>query len=116
MSPRKLGAAGGADGGRWREVLTGALPVAALGTLVCCALPITLVALGAGSAVAWLVVNTPWLVTLSAHKEWIFLGVGVLLALDYWALFRSRAPRCRPGGVCHPSHPVGRWLRRLFWA
>ncbi len=101
---------------RWRELLGGAVtPVTVLGTLVCCALPITLVALGLGGAVATLVETAPWLVALSRHKEWMFLGAGVLLAVNYWALYRSGGAACEPGGSCHPTHPVGRWLRRIYW-
>lgn len=103
--------------GRWRELLGGAVaPVAVLGTLVCCALPIALVALGLGGAVATLVETAPWLVSLSRHKEWMFLGAGALLAVNYWALYRSEAAACRPGGACHPSRPLGRWLRRIHWS
>lgn len=99
---------------RWREALTGVVPVAVLTTWVCCALPLLLVALGAGSVMASLVSTAPWLATLSRHKEWFFLGTGLLLAANWWALYRSGAA-CEPGGVCHPSHPLGRWLRRVYW-
>jgi mercuric ion transport protein len=99
---------------RWRETLTAATPVAVMGTLVCCALPITLVSLGAGSVVASLVSTAPWLVSLSRHKEWVFALSGLLLVANYWALFRSGGAVCQPGGVCHPSHPLGKWMRRIF--
>lgn len=101
---------------RWRELLTGGVtPGAVLGTLVCCALPITLVSLGAGGVMAALLGTAPWLVALSSHKGWVFLGAGVLLAANYWALYRSGGVACQPGGACHPSHPLGRWLRRVYW-
>lgn len=102
--------------GRRRETLAGAVPVAVLGTLVCCALPITFVALGAGSVVASVVSAAPWLGALTRHKVWVFLFSGLLLAVDYWMLYRSGGAACEPGGVCHPSHSVGRWMRRLFWS
>lgn len=101
---------------RWVEALTTTVPVAVGGTLVCCALPIALVAVGAGSAVATLVESAPWLVTLSRHKEWVFVAVGILLAMNYWALYYARTAACQPGGACHPSRPLGRWLRRVYWA
>lgn len=100
---------------RWREALTAATPVAVLGTLVCCALPITLVAVGAGSVVASLVSTAPWLVALTRHKEWVFLVSGLLLVANYLALYRSRGLACEPGRVCHPAHSLGRWLRRIYW-
>ncbi len=100
---------------RWREALSAAVPVAVLGTLVCCALPIALVAVGAGTVVASLVSTVPWLVGLSRHKEWVFLLAGLMLIADYWILYRSTSAACQPGGVCHVSHPFGRLMRRVFW-
>jgi len=54
-------------------------------TLVCCALPTVLVTLGLGAVVAGVVSSLPWLVWLSRHKEWVFLGAGLLIAGN-WAL------------------------------
>lgn len=87
-----------------------------LGTTVCCALPITLVALGLGSVVASLVSTAPWLVTVSAHKGWVFLAAGLLLGANYWALYRTSAASCEPGDFCNPANRSGRWLRRVFWS
>ena len=50
-----------------------------IGTLVCCALPALLVTLGAGAALAGLVSNVPWLISLSEHKAWVFGIAGLLL-------------------------------------
>lgn len=100
---------------RWREALTGFVPVAVLTTWACCALPLLLVAIGAGSVMASLLSAAPWLAELSRHKEWFFAATGLLLVANWWALYRS-GPACEPGGVCHPSHPLGRWLRRVYWA
>ena len=52
---------------------------------------------------------------LSRNKEWVFLLAGLVLATDYWILYRSTSVACQPGGVCHVSHPFGRWMRRVFW-
>lgn len=57
---------------RWREAITSVTPVAVAGTLICCALPITLVSIGAGGVVASLVGSAPWLADLTRHKEWVF--------------------------------------------
>lgn len=99
---------------RWRETVTAAAPIAVIGTLACCALPIALVAVGAGSVVASLVSTAPWLVTMSQYKEWVFVFSALFLTVDYWVLYRSRSVVCQPGGVCHVSHPFGRWMRRVF--
>ena len=48
--------------------LLGGFGLALIGT-TCCALPILLVALGMGSAVAAMVSALPWLVTVSQYKH-----------------------------------------------
>jgi hypothetical protein len=49
------------------------------GTLLCCVLPVLLVSLGLGTAVASLTSSAPWLVELSRHKEWIFAASFLML-------------------------------------
>jgi hypothetical protein len=49
------------------------------GTLICCALPATLVGLGAGAAMSSLVSNVPQLVWFSEHKIGVFLFAAVML-------------------------------------
>lgn len=85
------------------------------GTLVCCALPIALVALGMGATMASLVSNIPFLVTLSEHKEWVFAVSGSLLALSAWLIYR-------PGQSCPVDPKLGAlcnktqiWNRRIYW-
>lgn len=53
------------------------------GTLLCCALPSLLVLLGLGATVASFLSAVPWLVTLSRHREWVFIVSGVLIASDF---------------------------------
>lgn len=85
------------------------------GTLLCCALPIALVALGLGGVVASLAGAAPWLVTLSQYKGWMFLASGALIALAALALYR-------PGRAC-PADPrlaaacarAEGWNRRFLW-
>jgi hypothetical protein len=54
---------------------------ASSGTLVCCALPALLVALGAGAALSSLVSAVPQLVWISEHKVGVFAFAGVMLAI-----------------------------------
>ncbi|MDQ7019659.1 MAG: hypothetical protein Q9M33_10900 [Robiginitomaculum sp.] len=83
-------------------------------TMICCALPIMLVALGFGAVSAAMFSNFPFLVTLAHHKIWLFSGSAVLLLLAAWALYR-------PGRAC-PTDPVlaaaceraDRWNRRFL--
>jgi mercuric ion transport protein len=85
------------------------------GTLICCAIPITLVSLGLGAAVASMASSVPWLITLSMYKGWMFTVSGGLIALSAWAVYR-------PGRSC-PTDPelaaacerADRWNRRFIW-
>lgn len=67
---------------------------ASSGTLVCCALPALLVALGAGAALSGLVSAVPQLVWLSEHKAPVFGAAGVLLALNGVLQWRNRTAPC----------------------
>lgn len=88
---------------------------ASTGTLLCCALPITLVSLGFSGSVAALTSSAPFLVTLSQNKAWVFATSAVLLVLSGWIMYR-------PGRAC-PVDPVAGalcdrtqvWNRRIFW-
>ena len=65
-----------------------------LGT-TCCALPITLVALGAGGAVASMASSLPWLVTLSEYKLATFGFTALALAYSWWQVRRlGKAEAC----------------------
>ncbi len=99
---------------RSEQGLTWLALFASSGTLICCALPITLVTLGMGAAVASLTSSLPWLITLSLHKQWIFLFSGLMLAFSGWLLYR-------PGRSC-PTDPalaeqcqrMHRWNLRIW--
>ncbi len=69
------------------------------GTLVCCALPAMLVALGAGAALSGLVSTVPQLVWLSANKGLVFGGAAVMLAVAGVLQWRARRAPC-------PADPV----------
>lgn len=63
-------------------------------TLICCALPALLVALGAGAALSGLVAAVPQLVWLSAHKLALFGVAGGLLLVNGLWQWRSRFSPC----------------------
>jgi len=93
-------------------LLPGLSLLTSLGTLVCCALPALLVALGAGAALAGLVSNVPQLTWLSAHKQAVFAVAGLMLGLaGFWQWNTRRAP-------C-PADPAQaaacRRLRKASW-
>jgi hypothetical protein len=75
-----------------REALVSSLALfTSLSTLVCCALPAILVALGAGAVMAGLVTAVPQLVWLSRHKEAVFLVAGTMLVAAAWLRYVNRA-------------------------
>ena len=85
-------------------------------TLVCCAIPIALVAMGMGATVASLVSTAPWLITFSLYKGWMFGLSGALVATAAWAIYR-------PGRIC-PADPelaaacenADKWNKRFILA
>lgn len=98
------------------RVLSWVTLFASVGTLVCCALPITLVTLGFGAAVVSLTSSLPVLIVLSQHKTWVFVVSALLLAVSGWMIYR-------PGRSC-PTEPESArlctqartWNRRVYWA
>ena len=110
MRPSREGGLEAATPATWLALLASA------GTLLCCALPILLVTLGLGAAVASLVAAAPWLVELSRHKAWLFaFSAGMLLVSGH--LLHRGGRRC-------PADPalaarcarLQRWNRRLWWS
>jgi hypothetical protein len=84
---------------------------ASTGTLVCCALPALLVALGAGAALAGLVSVFPQIVWLSEHKALVF-GVALMaMAVGGVVQWRHRGAPC-------PTDPALRdaCLRTRRWS
>lgn len=64
------------------------------GTLVCCAIPALLVALGAGAALSSLVSVFPQVVWLSEHKEGVFAFAGLMMAGSGVLQWRNRNAPC----------------------
>lgn len=64
------------------------------GTLLCCALPATLVALGGGAVMIGLVSAVPQLVWISEHKLWIFIFAGGMLLVSGASQYLSRNAPC----------------------
>ncbi|SDN92892.1 hypothetical protein SAMN05216303_10145 [Rhodoferax sp. OV413] len=68
--------------------------LASSSTLVCCALPALLVALGAGAVLSSLVSAVPQLVWLSEHKEGLFVFAGLMLAAGGALQWHNRVAPC----------------------
>jgi hypothetical protein len=84
---------------------------ASSGTLVCCALPALLVALGAGAALAGLVSVFPQIVWLSEHKALVFGMAALAMAVAGVMQWRARSAPC-------PTEPALRdaCLRTRRWS
>lgn len=78
-------------GGFWASV---ASLFATSGTLVCCAIPALLVALGAGAALSSLIAVFPQVVWLSEHKTGLFVSAGALLLASGLLQWRNRSAPC----------------------
>lgn len=84
------------------ESMTGRVPLtasivslfASSGTLVCCALPALLVALGAGATLSSLVAAFPGIVWVSEYKEIVFGAAGLMLSIGGLAQWRARVAPC----------------------
>jgi len=85
------------------------------GTLLCCALPSAIAALAGGAAVASFVSTFPWLVSISQHKEWIFLTAGLMIVLSGLLVYRPKgkvACSLTGGQGCEVA---GRFTKAMFW-
>lgn len=104
------------NGQSWSQSLSSFLALfTSTGTLLCCALPSALAAVAGGSAVASLVSAVPWLVPVSQHKEWIFLGAGVMILLSGILVYRPKgrvACTIAGGKGCAVA---GRFTKTMFW-
>lgn len=94
--------------GFWASVLS---LFASSSTLICCALPALLVALGAGAALSTLVSAVPQLVWVSEHKEVVFVFAGLMLSASGVLQWRNRYAPC-------PTDPALRnaCLRTRAWS
>ena len=87
-------------------------------TLLCCALPSLLVAVGMGAVVAGMVSDFPALIWLSKYKEWTFLIAGILIGFNFW-LFYGRegdlACEIDEYGNETPCDTAARWSKIILW-
>lgn len=90
--------------------------LASTGTLVCCALPILLVSLGLGGALASLAAAFPVLVALAEHKAWVFGLSAVLIVAAGYTTFRpgrSCPPDPALAADCERAHRLSVWVFRV---
>jgi hypothetical protein len=63
-------------------------------TLLCCALPAALVALGAGASLVTLTRAIPGLIWVSENSGWVFGFAGVMLAIAAYLQHRAKGMAC----------------------
>lgn len=65
-----------------------------LSTLLCCALPVTLVSIGMGATFASLTANFPQIIWLTERKEALFVITAILLIISYIMMKKSEQLVC----------------------
>jgi hypothetical protein len=84
-------------------------------TLICCALPALLVAVGAGAALSSLVSAVPQLVWLSEHKDALFTFAGLMLVASGVLQWRNRTAPCPMDPVLRQSCLSTRKAAARMW-
>lgn len=87
-----------------------------LSTLLCCALPVTLVSLGMGATFASLTANVPQIIWLTERKDLLFLFTGLLLIISYLLMRQSEKMACpidvNQNQVCDSSKKIS---KKMYW-
>jgi hypothetical protein len=90
------------------------------GTLICCALPALLVALGAGAALSSLIASVPQLVWFSEHKIAVFSVAAIMLLASGLLQWRSRYLPCPAdpamAQICMRTRRQSLWLYFVSFA
>ena len=68
-------------------------------TLICCALPTLLVALGMGASMVSLMSIFPWLIMISKYKVQTFFIAGLFLLVSFYLFWQGRNAPC-------PADPI----------
>lgn len=84
------------------------------GTLICCAIPSTLVLLGFGATMASFLGNFPQLIWLSENKEYVFGLSFFMLFISFLAQKYSQAHVC-PIDKRDECQNTKDWSKPLFW-
>lgn len=85
-------------------------------TLICCALPATLVAIGSAATLASLVSSFPQLIWISEHKPLVFGLAGAMLAIAGYLQWQARNAPCpadpKLAAVCSKTRKNA---LRIYW-
>ena len=87
-----------------------------LSTLLCCALPVTLVTLGMGATFASITSTFPQILWLTGHKDELFMLTGALLIISFFIMKKSEKMACPVNlderEICQNSKSIS---NRIFW-
>ncbi|MFL6414664.1 MAG: hypothetical protein ACJ74Y_03210 [Bryobacteraceae bacterium] len=91
-----------------------------LSTLLCCALPSLFVLFGLGATMASILSQAPWLVTMSHHKNRVFLIAGSLIFGNFVYVYVVAPKLQAKSGACDPNDPAAcrtasRLSRIVLW-
>ena len=85
-----------------------------LSTLLCCALPATLVALGMGSVFLSIITAFPMAIWIAQHKTSVFVLSGIVLILATIFYWRSRSLPCpadpKLAYYCNAMRRINGWM------
>ena len=88
-----------------------------LSTLLCCALPVTLVTLGMGATFASLTASFPQIIWLTERKEALFIITALLLTVSFFLMKRSEKLACPididQREACQSSKGIS---KKIYWA
>lgn len=84
------------------------------GTLLCCAIPSTLVLLGFGASLASFLGTFPQLIWLTENKEYIFGFSFIMLAISYAGQKYAQSQVC-PIDKKEDCENTKDWSKPLFW-
>ena len=84
------------------------------GTLLCCAIPSTLVLLGFGATLASFLGNFPQLIWLTENKEYVFGFSFLMLGISFAAQKYSQSQVC-PIDKKEDCEKTKDWSKPLFW-
>ena len=79
-----------------------------------------MVLFGLGATVASVLSEAPWLVSMSHHKQWVFIAAGMLITTNFVYVYaiapklQARYATCAPGQPA-PCQTASRFSRVVLW-
>lgn len=99
-----------------KRILTFFSLFGSLSTLLCCALPVTMVTLGMGASFASLTATFPEIIWLTSKKEYLFVITAILLIISFALIKNSEKLPCpidiQQRELCQSSRA---FTRKVYW-